>query len=101
MSNPFLSYGGGGDLASLATGTFDLNVGSVKDQSLVPGMPLKTNANKQLVTGLIGPADISFAVLSNPLNADLEVQGEVYAENVVSGLTSTSSRRRLDLICST
>ena len=85
MSNPFLNYGGGGDLASLATGTFDLNVGSVKDQSLVPGMPLRTNANKQLVTGLIGPADISFAVLSNPLNADLEVLGEVYAENVVSG----------------
>jgi hypothetical protein len=48
-------------------------------------MPLRTNANKQLVTGLIGPADISFAVLSNPLYADLEVLGEVVAENVVSG----------------
>ena len=85
MSIPFLSYGGGGgDLASLSTGTFDLNVGSVKDQSLVPNMPLRTNANKQLVTGLIGPADISFAVLSNPLYADLEVLGEVVAENVVS-----------------
>jgi len=48
-------------------------------------MPLRTNANKQIVTGLIGPADISFAVLQNPLYADLEVLGEVYAENVVSG----------------
>jgi hypothetical protein len=59
MSNPFLNYGGGGgDLAALQDGSFDANLATIKDQSLIPNLPLAADASKKVIARLLGVADL-------------------------------------------
>ena len=54
------------DLSSLQDGTFSLNVATILDQALAPNLPVKTDATKQLTSGLIELDDCAFTPLANP-----------------------------------
>lgn len=70
MSNPFLSYGsGGGDLSGLQNGTTPINVASVTDQSLIPGLPVAASSTKGLTSRLLGPADLNFSIVNPTLTS--------------------------------
>ena len=73
MSNAFLSSGG--SLSALTQGTFNLDVASVVDRGLTPGLPVAVSSNQTLVTRLITPSDLSFTPLTNPATADLSLAG--------------------------
>jgi len=77
MSSKFLSGGGtaGEVIALLNSGTQTLDIASIVDQSLIPNLPVAANASKKLIGRQIGVADINFAVLSNPMTADLSLGG--------------------------
>ena len=67
MSSKFLSSDSATSLASLQDGTFNLYVASAELSDLTPGLPVKTNADKKLVSGLIEPDEINATLLTNPL----------------------------------
>jgi len=66
-------------LNALKNGTFDLNVASAEVQGLLPNYPVKTNASRQLVSGLIGPSDLQAAILTNPYTGTIQATGDVVA----------------------
>ena len=72
MSSKFLSSDSATSLASLQDGTFNLSVASASMSDLTPGLPVKTNSDKKLVSGLIEPDEINATILTNPLIGTLE-----------------------------
>jgi len=83
MSSKFLSSDTSTSLEALIDGTFSLNVASASISDLTPGLPVKTNANKVLVSGLIEPADINATLLTNPFVGNLKVS-DLETENYLS-----------------
>ena len=67
MRSKFLSSGSNGGLEELQSGNFSVNVASVAIQSLAPSLPIRTNVNKELISGLIQLNDCNFNPISNPL----------------------------------
>ncbi len=67
MSSKFLYSTTPIDLGVLQDGTFKLNVESAQLSDLTPNLPVKTDINKKLVSGLIQPSDINGSIISNPL----------------------------------
>ena len=61
MSNPFLNYGsdGGGLLSDLQNGLNPIDVAEIIDRSLVPNLPLASNASKKLIARLLTSADLA------------------------------------------
>jgi len=72
MSSKFLSSDSATSLASLQDGTFNLSVASASMSDLTPGLPVKTNSDKKLVSGLIEVDEINATLLTNPLVGTLE-----------------------------
>ena len=72
MSSKFISSDSATGLASLQDGTFNLSVASASMSDLTPGLPVKTNSDKKLVSGLIEPDEINATLLTNPLIGTLE-----------------------------
>ena len=72
MSSKFLSSDSAPSLASLQDGTFNLSVASASMSDLTPGLPVKTNSDKKLVSGLIEVDEINATLLTNPLVGTLE-----------------------------
>ena len=92
MSSKFLGGdGAGADLNTLADGTFAGNMASLKLQDLTPGVTLRANADKKIVSTQIGVADLDFVPLSNPFeDGDLEVTaGNVVALDVETSVIPT------------
>lgn len=85
MSSVFLGSGDGGlTPEQLQDGSFALNVARVTCQALVPGLPVACGSNKQLISRLIGPADLSgVSFITNPLNATLSCLDVLTAYNTV------------------
>ena len=73
MGSKFLSSSTAGNLEELQSGNFSVNVASVAIQSLAPSLPLRTNANKELISGLIQLNDCNFNPVSNPSSTDLDL----------------------------
>ena len=73
MESKFLSSGSNGGLEELQSGNFSVNVASVAIQNLAPSLPIRTNANKELISGLIQLDDCNFNPISNPLSTDLDL----------------------------
>jgi hypothetical protein len=71
MGSKFLI--GGVDLSALQDGSTPINVATVTVQNLGPNLPVKTDAGKQLTTGLIQLSDCAFVPLTNPATADLDM----------------------------
>ena len=93
MSSKFLSSDSALGLASLQDGTFNLSVASASMSDLTPGLPVKTNADKKLVSGLIEPDEINATVVTNPLVGTLEAtdfKTDTYSLNTT--LTDHSAR---------
>lgn len=61
------------DLSALEDGSFALNVATADIQSLVPSMPVRASATRELVSGLIEVADCNFTPLTNPATGDLDM----------------------------
>jgi hypothetical protein len=59
MSSKFLYSTPTADLASLQDGTFKLNVASATIDELTPNLPVKSDANGKLVSGLIQGSDVN------------------------------------------
>jgi hypothetical protein len=74
MSSKFLSSDSATSLASLQDGTFNLSVASASMSDLTPGLPVKTNSDKKLVSGLIEVDEINATLLTNPLVGTLKVE---------------------------
>ena len=72
MSSKFLSSDSATSLASLQDGTFNLSVASASMSDLTPGLPVKTNSDKKLVSGLIEVDEINATLLTNLLVGTLE-----------------------------
>jgi hypothetical protein len=91
MSSKFLSGDTGADLSSLADGTFEGNMASLKLQDLTPGTTLRANGDKLLVSTQITTADLDFVPLSNPYAAgDLQVTaGDLVALDVQTSVVPT------------
>ena len=87
MSSKFLSSDSATSLASLQDGTFNLSVASASMSDLTPGLPVKTNSDKKLVSGFIEVDEINATLLTNPLVGTLE------ATDFKTATTSLSSSR--------
>ena len=72
MSSRFLSSDSTANLAALQDGTFELSVASAFVSELTPSLPVKTNADKKLISGLINLNDINATLLTNPYVGTLE-----------------------------
>ena len=73
MGSKFLSSSDGVDLTELQLGVFPLNVASAVIQSLAVSLPVRTNADRMLTSGLIQVADCAFIPLTNPATANLDL----------------------------
>ena len=73
MSSKFLYSTTPIDLGVLQDGTFKLNVESAQLSDLTPNLPVKTDINKKLVSGLIQPSDINGSIIGNPLTSNLNI----------------------------
>lgn len=73
MGSKFLSSDDSLDLTELQTGTFNLNVSSAVIQSLATSLPVRTNADRTLTSGLIQVSDCAFAPLTNPASENLDL----------------------------
>ena len=73
MGSKLLSSGSNGGLEELHSRNFSVNGASVLIQSLAPSLPVRTNANKELISGLIQLNDCNFNPISNPLSEDLDL----------------------------
>jgi hypothetical protein len=85
MSSKFLSSDSATNLSALQDGTFELSVASASVSDLTPSLPVKTNADKKLVSGLIELADIDATLVTNPFvgtlkASDLETDNYLSAE---------------------
>jgi hypothetical protein len=72
MGSRFLS-GNATDLSSLADGSFALNVASAEVQSLSANLPIRTDASRELISGLIQLSDCNFVPLTNPSSTNLDL----------------------------
>jgi hypothetical protein len=72
MSSPFLSTGSGNIQAVLNSGTQSANLTTIIDQSLIPNLPVCSNADKQLISRQLGTADLNFTPLTNPFVGTLQ-----------------------------
>ena len=73
MSSKFLYSNQATDFSILQDGTFKLNVESAQLSDLTPNLPVKTDINKKLVSGLIQPSDINGSIIGNPLTSNLNI----------------------------
>ena len=74
MSSKFLDSGDdGGIIELLQSGSQNLNLGSLIDQSLVPGIPVCASNDKKLISRQIGPSDLNFSVVTNPMTVDFNM----------------------------
>ena len=73
MGSKFLSSSTAGGLEELQSGNFSVNVASIAIQSMAPSLPIRTNPNKELISGLIQLDDCNFNPISNPLSTDLDL----------------------------
>src|SRR3954451_4966834 len=89
MGSKFLSRGG--DFAALQTGTFSANLASIVVQNLTPSFPVRTNASKELISGLIQLADCNFAPLTNPVEENLDLGGNAITDLHELILTSNAT----------
>ena len=90
MGSKFLGTGSN-DLSALQDGSFVLNVASANIQSLVPNMPIRASATRELVSGLIGVSDCSFTPLTNPVAGDLNMNNNSITNAQQIGLSQNSS----------
>ena len=72
MSSKFLSSDSSTNLSALQDGTFELSVASASVSDLTPSLPVKTNTDKKLVSGLIELADIDATLVTNPFVGTLK-----------------------------
>ena len=79
------------NLEVLQDGSFVLNVASANIQSLVPNMPIRSSATRELVSGLIGVSDCSFTPLTNPVSGDLNMNNNSVTNAQQIGLSQNSS----------
>jgi len=89
MSSPFLATGSGSVQALLTSGQQPLNVSTIIDQSLIPNLPVCSDADKKMISRQIQPADLGFSVLTNPF------VGTLTADGLVSDFTTSE---RLNLV---
>ena len=73
MGSKFLSGDDSTDLTELQMGSFAINVASAVIQSLAPNLPIRTNADRMLTSGLIQVADCAFVPLTNPATTNLNL----------------------------
>ena len=85
MSSVFLGDGSDGvTQEQLQDGSLVINVARVTCQALVPNLPVCADANKRLVSRLLGPADLSgVSLITNPLNAALSCRDVITAYDTV------------------
>ena len=85
MSSVFLGDGSDGvTQEQLQDGSLVVNVARVTCQALVPNLPVCADANKRLVSRLLGPADLSgVSLITNPLNAALSCRDVITAYDSV------------------
>ena len=83
MSSKFLSSDSATDLSALKNGTFELSVASAAVSDLTPSLPVKTNADKKLVSGLIEVSDINATIITNPFVGTLKVS-DLETDNYIS-----------------
>ena len=85
MSSVFLGDGSDGvTQEQLQDGSLVVNVARVTCQALVPNLPVCADANKRLVSRLLGPADLSgVSLITNPLNAALSCRDVITAYDTV------------------
>lgn len=79
------------NLEVLQDGSFVLNVASADIQSLVPNMPVRSSATRELVSGLIGVSDCNFTPLTNPVAGDLNMNNNSVTNAQQIGLPQNSS----------
>lgn len=79
------------NLEVLQDGSFVLNVASADIQSLVPNMPVRASATRELVSGLIGVSDCNFTPLTNPVSSDLNMDNNSVTNAQQIGLPQNSS----------
>jgi hypothetical protein len=70
MTSAFLSQSGG--LEALTRGTFNLNVATVIDRELVPGLPVAGSSTQGLESRLLTTSDLNFTPLTNPFVGTLQ-----------------------------
>ena len=74
MSSKFLNSGNDAAILELLkAGSENLNLASLIDQSLIPSLPVCSNTNKKLISRQIGPSDLNFAVVTNPMTVDFSM----------------------------
>ena len=79
------------NLEVLQDGSFVLNVASADIQSLVPNMPVRSSATRELVSGLIGVSDCNFTPLTNPAAGDLNMDNNSITNAQQIGLPQNSN----------
>ena len=62
-------------VTALDSGTSAVNGSTVSASNLSINQPVKTNANKVLVSSLISESDLDFVPLTNPLTAEMVADG--------------------------
>jgi hypothetical protein len=72
MSSKFLSSAQTGSLSALQDGTFVINVAEATIQDATPNLPLRTNGDKKIVSGLIQVSDINASIVLNPFIGTLK-----------------------------
>ena len=73
MGSKFLGGDDSTDLAELQLGTFPINISSAVVQSLAGSLPVRTNADRMLTSGLIQLTDCNFSPLTNPASENLDL----------------------------
>ena len=73
MGSKFLAADSAVDLTELQLGTYPINIASAVIQSLAPNLPVRTNADRMVTSGLIQLTDCAFAPLTNPASANLNL----------------------------
>lgn len=89
MSSRFL-IGGNGDLSALKDGSFVMNIASTVIQNLTPSLPVRTDATKQLISGLIQLSDCNFVPMTNPATSDLDM-GDLAITDIAESLYTSNA----------
>ena len=73
MGSKFLASDSSVDLTELQLGSFAINISTAVIQSLAVNLPIRTNADRMLTSGLIQLTDCAFVPLTNPASANLDL----------------------------
>ena len=73
MGSKFFGGSDSVDLTELQLGSFSVNLASAVIQTLAPNLPVRTNADRMLTSGLIQFSDCAFSPLTNPASENLDL----------------------------